>query len=336
MLTRLAQSLPARGARRRALAAIVGIAIGAAALVLAARGVDMGEMQRAFAGVQWWWVLAAALANAVNIVAQGAAWRIGLRAGGMGEVRTRHAVAATWIGKAGNQLLPGKVGELARIAVIRAHLPHDRRAISAIVGSVVAQRVFNIAATLIVVAATALTMPLPAAVPGGRWSAPAVIAGIALVAVVAGRSLRGASGAMGSSGGVVRRAVRGAVAGAGLLRPGKDAAVALGLHLVALGGQLMMMECLLRGFDVAAPITAPLLIIALVGIAGAVPGAPGGVGLNQAALVAPLGALYGVTPATALAFALGLQATLAAVAVVGGAVAGIHHQRTRRLHAAMP
>ena len=309
--------------------------MGVAALALAARGVDMGGLRAAFADVRWWWIGAAAAANAVNIVAQGYAWKLGLGAGGMGAVRARYAIAATWIGKAANQLLPGKVGEVARIAVIRGHVEPEHRQISRIVGSVLAQRVLNIVATLIVIGATALAMPMPAAVPGGRWTAPVVIgaiAAVALAAVVAGRARAPRTG----EGGAIRRALRSTVEGAGLLRPGRLSACALGLHLVALAAQFAMMEFLLRGFDVAAPLTAPLLIIALVGIAGAVPGAPGGAGLNQAALVAPLGALYGVTPATALAFALGLQATLAVVAVVGGLVAGLHHQRTMALRTAFP
>jgi uncharacterized membrane protein YbhN (UPF0104 family) len=320
---------------RRLAGGALGLLVGAAALLLAVRGVDMAGLRTAFSRVQWWWVAAAAVANAVNIVAQGQAWKIGIRAGGMGEVRTRHAVAATWIGKAVNQLLPGKVGEVARIAVIRGHIAPDRRQVSRIVGSVLAQRVLNIVATLLVIAASTVVLPIPPAVPGGRWAAPAVLGALAAAAaaVVAVRRRRTAGTA---DGGAIRRNVRGAVEGAGLLRPGRQSAGALGLHLVAIAAQFAMMEFLLRGFAVSAPITAPLVIIALVGIAGAVPGAPGGAGLNQAALVAPLGAVYGVTPATALAFALGLQATLAAVAIAGGLVAGVHHHRSGGLRTAFP
>ena len=61
-----------------------------------------------------------------------------------------------------------------------------------------------------------------------------------------------------------------------------------------------------------------------------------GAGLNQAVLVAPLGAAYGISATSALAFALGLQATLAVVAVAGGLVVMLAHRRGSALRAAFP
>ncbi len=345
LLTRLKDTLsriPPR--RRRVIAAAVGLVVGAAGLVLAARGVDRAGLQAAFRHVDWFWIAAAAVANVVNIVGQGWAWRIGLQAGGAGPVATRHAVTATWVGKAGNQVLPGKVGEIVRIAMIRSHVAPDRREVSRIVGSLVAQRALYTLATFLVVTAAASLMPLPIDVPGGRWTPPAVLLGAVLCGAVAFRYRSPAwlrrSGRLRSGRGVrvphkARDVARTFASGAGLLRLNRTAATALGFHVVAVCAQLAMFECLLRGFDVAAPLTAPLLIIALVGIVGAVPGAPGGVGLNQAALVAPLGAAYGIDANVALAFALGLQATLAIVAILGGAVAMLHHRRACALRAAI-
>ena len=318
---------------RKVLVVALGIGLGAGALAYSARGVDRAGLAEAFGGVIWWWVAAAVFANIVNIVAQGWAWRIGLQAGGTGPVAIRHAIAATWVGKAGNQLLPGKVGEIARVALIRSHIAPERREVSRIAGSLVAQRAFCILATFVVIAVTASVMPLPVAIPGGRWAPLAVLLGtVATIAMLwvtkpftflrTGRSGR------------LHDMARAFASGAGLLRPSRAAAKALGFHLIGVVAQLAMLECLLRGFDVVAPPTAPLLIIALVGLVGAVPGAPGGAGLNQAALVAPLGAAYGVAPSSALAFALGLQATVAAVAAAGGLVAMLHHRRTCAMRAA--
>jgi uncharacterized membrane protein YbhN (UPF0104 family) len=208
--------------------------------------------------------------------------------------------------------------------------------VSRVVGSVVAQRALYILATFLVVTVTASLLPLPIGVPGGRWTPPAVLFGVALtVAVLYATKPFGRRKAL-RLGGRFRNTARTFAGGAGLLRPSRAAATAFGFHLVAVCAQLIFFECLLRGFDVSAPPTAPLLIIALIGIVGAVPGAPGGAGLNQAALVAPLGAAYGIDPSSALAFALGLQATVAVVAVAGGAVAMLHHRRACALHAAIP
>ena len=320
---------------RKMLVAALGLVIGGGALVFSARGVDRAGLTEAFRHVSWWWVAAAASANIANIVAQGWAWRIGLHAGGTGPVATRHAIAATWIGKAGNQLLPGKVGEIARIAMIRSHIAPDRREVSRIVGSLAAQRAFNFLATFVIVVVVASVMPLPIYVPGGRW-APAAALGVLLATVAALYVKKPFKRTRTAGSGRLRSMTLAFAGGAGLLRPGRAAATALGAHLIAVSAQLTMLECLLRGFDVTAPPTAPLLIIALVGVVGAVPGAPGGVGLNQAALVAPLGAAYGISASSALAFALGMQATLAVVAVAGGLVAILAHRRTCAVRRAFP
>ena len=315
---------------------MLGILLGAGALVFSARGVDRAGLTEAFRHVSWWWVAGAIGANVVNIVALGWAWRIGLKAGGTGRVATRHAIAATWLGKAGNQLLPGKVGEIARIAMIRSHIAPDRRQLSRIIGSVVAQRAFSFLATFVIVVIVASVMPLPMHVPGGRWAPAAAF--VVLVAIIVALTIAKPftrSGGTARSG-RFRSMITGFAGGAGLLRPSRAAAMALGAHLIAVSAQLAMLEFLLRGFDVGAPPTAPLLIVALVGIVGAVPGAPGGAGLNQAALVAPLGAAYGISATSALAFALGLQATLAVVAVAGGLVAMLAHRRGSPLRAAFP
>jgi phosphatidyl-myo-inositol alpha-mannosyltransferase len=220
--------------------------------------------------------------------------------------------------------------------MIRSHIAPDRRQVSRIVGSVVAQRAFSFLATFIIVVIVASLMPLPVDFPGGRWAPAAAL--VALVAIIAALSKAKpfARSAGTAPTGRFRSIMVGFAGGAGLLRPGRAAATALGAHLIAISAQLTMLECLLRGFDVVAPATAPLLIVALVAIVGAVPGTPGGAGLNQAALVTPLGAAYGISATSALAFALGLQAMLAAVAVAGGLVAILAHRRGRVLRAAFP
>lgn len=312
-----------------------GLGLGAGAFALAARGVDPDGLAAALTGVHGWWLVAAAVANAVTIVSQGLAWQVGLAAGGMPGTRARHAIAATWVGKAGNQLLPGKVGEVLRVAMIRSHLARDHREVSRVVGSLAAQRILNMTAMFLVVALTACTISLPVSVPGGRWAPLAALT--TLAALVAGATWMRRGREVGSGpAGTLRTWGRRFADGAGVLRPGGAAGRALGLHLLGVLGQVLMMASLLRAFDVAAGVTAPLLIIVLFGLAGAVPAAPGGAGLNQAALVSPLGAVYGVSPDTALAFSIGLQATILVVAVAGGMLATVHHRLSRPVRTAIP
>jgi glycosyltransferase 2 family protein len=312
----------------RSLTVAFALILTAAALYWSAKGVSRRELGVAFRDVNWWWVVAAVVANAVNVVAQGWAWRIGLRAGGVGDVPLRHAVSATWIGKAGNQLLPGRVGEIARIAILRRHVPSGRGQLPRIIGSLIAQRAFAITATLLAVVGAALSLPIPIEIPGGRF---APLGG--LLAVVAAVTFAQRAGLWRRLVRIlpqrVRRVSEALISGGSLMRPSRSAGHALGLHLIALAAQLSTMGFLLRAFEISAPITAPLMIVALVAVAGAIPSAPGGLGVNQIAIVAPLGASYGVPASAALAFSLGLQATVALVAVVGGVIA-LAHQRLSR------
>ncbi|MEW6582966.1 MAG: hypothetical protein AB1416_09415, partial [Actinomycetota bacterium] len=131
------------------------------------------------------------------------------------------------------------------------------------------------------------------------------------------------------------RIVAGFTEGAGLLRPGRPAFAALALQAVALLAQAATIASLLRAFGVAAPPEASLIVIALMAVAGVVAAAPGGLGVTQFAIVAPLGALYGVGADLAFAFSVGLQATIAGVALLGGAGA-LLHQRLCRAPAAAP
>lgn len=315
---------PARRRLRRPAVLAGGLVLAAAALWLAARGVDSDGLSRAFAHVSWAWVAAAAAANMVTVIFQAWAWRLGLVEGGLGDVPLRHAVAATWICKAANQVLPAKLGEVVRVMVIRRHVPAGQGQISKIVGSLVAQRVVAGLATFMIVVSAALLLPMPFSVPGGRWAPFGAVVGV--VAILVGmRRVR--------VGRMVPRRLRGIVCafteGAGLLRPSRVVLHALALQVGALLAQVLTVGLLLHAFGVAAPAEASLLVLALMAIAGAVAAAPGGIGVTQFAIVVPLGALYGVGADLAFAFSIGLQGTLAAVALAGG-VPALLHQRLAR------
>jgi hypothetical protein len=122
------------------------------------------------------------------------------------------------------------------------------------------------------------------------------------------------------------------VSGARVLRPGRARDLSLVIHMGELGAQLGAIIALLRAFDVQVPLSAALLVFCLLALASVLPSLPGGVGFNQAAVVAPLGSLYGVGAPVALAFSLGMQATGVGVALLGGVVA-VCHERLRGPHA---
>jgi uncharacterized membrane protein YbhN (UPF0104 family) len=308
------------------------IAVTLVALWIAARGVDPSSLADTFRGVRWEWVAAGAAANAVQVLMFGFAWRTGLVEGGVGSVPLRHVISATWIGKAGNALLPARLGEVARVMVIRRHVCRERGTIARVAGTLVAQRVLSSLATFIVVVLVATSMPLPVPVPALRWLAVGAVLALVVTVIVASRYRLGARARR-----KVPRRLQGVLGsvidGAGILRERGPAARSLGMHVVAVVAQLTTLGCLLHAFGVAAPATAPLVVLAMVMLAGVLPASPGGIGVTQAAIVVPLGATYHVSANLALAFALGLQATIVVVAVIGG-LAGLAHQRLSRPHIA--
>lgn len=304
------------------------LALTIAGLWFAARGVDPGKLGATFAGVRWNWVAAGAVATVIQIVMFGIAWRTGLRAAGVGDVALRHVIGATWIGRAGNAVLPARMGEVARVVVIRRHLSAQDGSIPRLAGTLIAQRILGSLATLIIVVLVAATMPLPVPLPNLSNVGAAVGIIVLLAIALRGRVRLGSRLKV-----IVPRRLRGlfgsVVDGAGILRLRGPAIASVGMHLVASVAQLTTVECLLRAFGVAAPASAPLVVVAMVALAGLLPTSPGGIGLAQAAIVAPLGTTYGVSADLALGFALGLQATVLLVAVSGGLL-GLTHQRLSR------
>jgi uncharacterized membrane protein YbhN (UPF0104 family) len=197
----------------------------------------------------------------------------------------------------------------------------------------IAQRILGAIATVIIVALVALTMPLPVPVADMAGVGAALGAAVVLAITLRGRIRLGSRIET-----VLPRRMRGWIGsmidGTGILRLRGPAVASVGMHLVACIAQLTTVACLLRAFDVAAPASAPLVVVAMVALAGLLPTSPGGIGVAQAAIVAPLGATYGVTADRALGFALGLQATVLLVAVAGGLL-GLTHQRLSRMAAAV-
>jgi uncharacterized membrane protein YbhN (UPF0104 family) len=313
---------------RRALVATLALG-GAALLVVGAHGLDFGDLGRTLIGVKVGWVVLAALLEALSLACGAAAWRVGLGAGGLGKVPLRHVMSAHWIGQASNTLLPARLGEAARVMALRRHV-HEEAPVARIAGSLVAQRMLGGVASFVLVASITLALPLPGPLGTMRWGALAAV-GLAIVAVLANRRW----GLWVRLGSRLRLPSRMAgighqvAAGAGVLSCRRSRTGALLLHLGELVTQLGSIMALLRAFDLDVPLSAALVIFCLTAIAGLLPALPGGLGITQAALVAPLGAVYGVGAPLALAFSLGLQATVVGVSLLGGGVALVHQALSR-------
>jgi len=304
---------------------IVGTAWGGgilAALWLASRELDPGTVAAAFGAVKWSWIVIAAACYATGLLASAASWKVGLSAGGLAGVPFRHIVASHWIGHGVGAVLPGHMGEAARLLALRRHCEPGRGV--RIAGSMAAQHVLDGMAIMLLVVTASFAVPVPGALANLRW--------IALALLI----LTPASLVLARPGGIMRRfarrlpdraqrVLRAFGDGAGVLMR-REALAAFAWQVIAIGGRFGALLSLVYAFALGVPLSAALMVFALLAAAAVVPAAPGGLGAKQAAVVVPLATVYGVASEEALALSLGFQATLAAVGLAGGLVALVHQR----------
>src|SRR6185312_14810133 len=75
--------------------------------------------------------------------------------------RFRQVFSAFGVGLLANAVLPARAGELARVAVLRRHLPHGRGTSATLLGTVFSHRLFDLFPIALLVGYVALTAKLP-------------------------------------------------------------------------------------------------------------------------------------------------------------------------------
>jgi glycosyltransferase 2 family protein len=309
--------VPRLRSRWGALAVVVVVLAGAVALVIW-HGPDTSRIGDAFRAVSWGWVIAAVLINLVSVVVRSSAWRVVIRQAIPPPQPGRRVVfSAFCVGLLGNAALPGRVGELARVAVVTRHLRRRPGTWATIVGTVFAHRLFDVVAAVGLVLYVLYTARIP------NWARPglAIIIGVGLGLLLAGfllarrhhRPLHEELGAM-------RRVLRAARHGLTVLRRPGPAVLALFFQLLGWTAQLFAVWAAFRAFQIdhlGAPEAA--LILLLMNVVMVFPFWPGNVGLLQAAIAFAL-LSYGVAYAHGFAYGIGLAAIEASVGVGLGLV----------------
>jgi uncharacterized membrane protein YbhN (UPF0104 family) len=212
-------------------------------------------------------------------------------------------------------VLPGRIGELARVAVLVRRLPRRRGIWATLVGTVFAHRVFDIVPVLLLIVFVLVTAKVPA------WATTSLVAfvaaGIALLsfAFASSRWQRRSLDSMGA----VRRVLAMARQGLHVMRIGPRAAAAILFQILGWVCQLLAVFTAMRGFDIHAPLPAAGLVLVLMNVATIFPLWPGNVGLVQAAIALPL-VQYGVAKGVGIAYGFGLQAIEASVGVGAGLI----------------
>jgi uncharacterized protein (TIRG00374 family) len=220
------------------------------------------------------------------------------------------------VGLFANAVLPGRIGELARVAVLTRKLPEPRAAWPTLVGTVVAHRTFDI----FPVAGLIVWVLLSAKIPHWALTSLVVIVvvgfGLLTFAVASARSHhRSTLDELGP----VRALIRRMRHGLGIMHAPLPAVGAVLFQALGWFCQLLAVYTAMRAFHIHEPLPAAGLVLLLMNVATIFPLWPGNVGLLQAAVALPL-VQYGVGYADGFAFGIGLQAIEACVGIGIGIV----------------
>lgn len=302
-------------------AAVALLALTLAMTLLWWRGPDWGSVFEAFRFVIWSWIVLAFGLNVVSTLFRALSWRmtIGQALPPEHQPRLDDVLSSFGVGLLANAIVPGRLGELARVATLRRHLPDAPPGTSAtLVGTVFAHRLFDLVPATILVVWVLLTAEVP------HWAvgafAIAALVGFALFTAAWLGARRHHGNVMSEGVGTFRHLIVMARQGLSVLKAPFPLAVAI---LLQCGGwlmQLLAVYAAMQAFDIDAPLPAAGLVLVLMNVATIVPLWPGNIGLVQAAVALPL-RNYGVPYATGFAYGLALQALEMACGVSLGLIA---------------
>jgi uncharacterized protein (TIRG00374 family) len=285
--------------------------IGIAVALVWWRGPDWSLVKDAFTVVRWRWVWAAVGLNLLSVVARAVAWDTAIKQAMPPPQPSFPLVFSAFsVGLFANAVLPGRVGELARVAVLTRRMPGRAGAGVTLIGSVFAHRVFDLFPALALVVWVLLAAKVP------HWAITSLLAviaigfGLFMFALATARRHHDAIDGLGT----VRKLVARARTGLAVMRAPGPALVAATFQFIGWFCQLLAVYTAMRAFHIHEPLAAAGLVLVLMNIATIFPLWPGNIGLVQAAVALPL-VSYGVAYARGFAFGIGLQAIEASVGV---------------------
>jgi glycosyltransferase 2 family protein len=287
--------------------------LGVTALLLWWRGPDWGLVYHAFDLVNWAWIVLALGLNVASVLSRALAWRLTIvQALGPPDPPFNRIFSAFAIGLLGNAALPGRIGELARVAVLRRRLPQGRGTSATLVGTVFAHRLFDVIPALLLVGYVLMTAKIP------HWAVTSLVivsaVGITLFAVAFVSARRAGPGQAHDHARPLRRLLAMARQGLSVLRSPAPALGAILFQCLGWFLQLLAVYVAMRAFDVHAPLPAAGLVLLLMNVATIFPLWPGNIGLLQAAVALPL-VQYGVAASVGFAYGLVLQVVEMSVGV---------------------
>jgi len=297
--------------------------VGALVLLLAVsislviwRGPDWRAVHDAFTAVSWPWVAVAIGLNLLSVVVRSVSWDTCLEQS-LDPPRPSYPLvfSAFCVGLFANAVLPGRVGEIARAAVLRRRMPGRKGTTATLIGSVFAHRMFDLFPTVTLVVWVLLAADIP------QWAyltlGLAIGLGVLLfaAAIVLARRQHRELESLGSVRSLLARARQGLT----IMRRPAAALKATAFQYAGWFCQLLAVWSAMKAFQINEPLAAAGLVLVLMNVATIVPLWPGNVGLVQVAVATPL-VNYGIAYPHGIAFGIGLQGIEASVGIGIGLV----------------
>jgi glycosyltransferase 2 family protein len=288
------------------------VVLGALAALVWWRHGSIAAIGDAFSAVRWEWVVVAIALNLLSVVARALAWTTVIHSAMEPPQPSVPLVFSAFsVGLFANAVLPGRIGELARVAVLTRKLPRREGAWATLVGTVFAHRVFDIVPVLLLILYVVLTASIPTS---ARASLLAVIAlGVGLFAfafVTARRHTRISLEGLGT----LRRLLAMGRSGLGVMRAPAGAAGAIFFQICGWTCQIFAVYTAMRAFDIHSPLPAAGVVLLLMNVVTIFPFWPGNIGIVQVAIASALVG-YGVSYSVGVAYGFGLQAIEASVGI---------------------
>jgi uncharacterized protein (TIRG00374 family) len=274
---------------------------------------SLASIGSAFSAVRWEWVVVAIALNLLSVVARALAWTTVIHSA-MKPPRPSSPLvfSAFSVGLFANAVLPGRIGELARVAVLTRKLPGRKGAWATLVGTVFAHRVFDIVPVLLLILYVVSTASIPSSARATLLFVIGIGVGLFVFAFVSARRQHHEMTIEGL--GPVRRLLTMGRHGLGVMRSPLSAALAIFLQICGWTFQILAVWTAMRAFDIHAPLPAAGVVLLLMNVVTIVPFWPGNVGLVQVAIASALVG-YDVPYSTGVAYGFGLQAIEASVGI---------------------
>jgi uncharacterized membrane protein YbhN (UPF0104 family) len=279
-------------------------------------GPDWKAVHDAFTAVSWPWVAVAIGLNLLSVVTRSISWNTCIEQS-LEKPHPKYSLvfSAFCVGLFANAVLPGRVGEIARAAVLRRRLPGRPGTTATLIGSVFAHRMFDLFPTVTLV----VWVLLAAEIPPWAYLTIGLAIGLGLILFVTAILLARRQHRELESVGTARLLLARARQGLAIMRSPVPALKATAFQYAGWFCQLLAVWSAMKAFQIDEPLAAAGLVLVLMNVATIVPLWPGNVGLVQVAVATPL-VHYGIAYAHGIAFGIGLQAIEASVGIGIGLV----------------